>query len=288
VEFLFVYTKSSCRDLVTSLNVSRRSRAPDVRLFLNYLATSFLSKLGGHSPSKPAIKNETEHTSQHLDANTIVLWRVSIPVNESLKENVELDLVDEGQMPAVHRLLKVFSDVPRRSTDASSQPPPIGECEYLFLFRTPHNFQQLPTRIWTPNHGQSSILFVCCSEKTMVTKPIGALKDVIKEKMTHTFQRVEPIPSISGEFPFPSTITSRGMSTISHIVVRARYLRSEYLVQTSNQHFLRRQSCSYAHLSTLVVCTPERQTLSMDQGGWDKTLVSPLLSCTERLIDIVV
>ena len=59
---------------------------------------------------KKAIKDENEHLFQHVDAKTLVLWKVSLPVDESLKENL-INLSGEKLSLPLDRLSKVFSNV---------------------------------------------------------------------------------------------------------------------------------------------------------------------------------
>jgi hypothetical protein len=60
---------------------------------------------------KDAIKEKKQHTFQHVDADALVLWRVSVPDNEDLVETLR-DLVDEKSLSPVHGLSKVFSNKP--------------------------------------------------------------------------------------------------------------------------------------------------------------------------------
>src|ERR1700729_1040840 len=62
---------------------------------------------------KDAVKDKKEHAFPHIDADTLFLWKVSIPVNQNLTENLsKLDFVDESSLLPVKRLSKVFSDQP--------------------------------------------------------------------------------------------------------------------------------------------------------------------------------
>jgi len=65
------------------------------------------------SALKDAIKDKKRHAFQHVDADTLVLWKVSIPVSRSLTENLgKLDFVDEDSLLPVEELSDVFSDSP--------------------------------------------------------------------------------------------------------------------------------------------------------------------------------
>jgi Crinkler effector protein N-terminal domain len=64
------------------------------------------------SALKKAIKAEKQVAFQHVDADTLVLWKVSFPVDESLDGNLT-NLLDEESLSPVHGLLKVFSNLPK-------------------------------------------------------------------------------------------------------------------------------------------------------------------------------
>ena len=82
---------------------------------------------------KDAIKDKKEHAFQHVDADNLILWQVSIPVNRNLTEHLsKLDFVDEGSLLPVEELSDVFSDSPaRRHLHIVVRVPPAGECEWL-------------------------------------------------------------------------------------------------------------------------------------------------------------
>jgi hypothetical protein len=61
---------------------------------------------------KDAIKEKKQHTFQHVDADALVLWKVSFPVDESLDGNLT-NFLDEESLSPVHGLSKVFSDRPK-------------------------------------------------------------------------------------------------------------------------------------------------------------------------------
>ena len=60
---------------------------------------------------RKAIKDEKEHAFQHVDADNLILWKVSIPVNRSLTENLStLDFVDEGSLlPVKHSIQSQYT-----------------------------------------------------------------------------------------------------------------------------------------------------------------------------------
>jgi hypothetical protein len=62
---------------------------------------------------KKAIKDEKQHAFQEIDANTLVLRRVSIQIDENLERNLDkLDPGDGGQLSSGQKLSSVFSDQP--------------------------------------------------------------------------------------------------------------------------------------------------------------------------------
>ena len=77
------------------------------------------------------IKEEKSHTFQHVDADTLVLWKVSILVNRSLTQNLSnRTFADESPLLPVDELSEVFSDSPaRRHLHIVVSAPPASECE---------------------------------------------------------------------------------------------------------------------------------------------------------------
>jgi len=62
---------------------------------------------------KKAIKDEEKHTFQHIDADALVLWKVSFLVDESLEEKLG-NVVHEQSLSPVEDLSAVFPDCPIR------------------------------------------------------------------------------------------------------------------------------------------------------------------------------
>ena len=77
------------------------------------------------------IKEEKSHTFQHVDADTLVLWKVSVLVNRSLTQNLSnRTFADESPLLPVDELSEVFSDSPaRRHLHIVVSAPPASECE---------------------------------------------------------------------------------------------------------------------------------------------------------------
>jgi hypothetical protein len=58
---------------------------------------------------KRSIKDDNPESFCDVDARSLVLWKVSIPVNDGFKENVrKIKLRDEDALSPVDRLSKVF------------------------------------------------------------------------------------------------------------------------------------------------------------------------------------
>jgi hypothetical protein len=82
---------------------------------------------------RKGIKDEKEHAFQHVDADALLLWKVSIPVDRNVTENLsKLNLVDEGSLLSVEELSDVFSDsLTRKHLHIVVRAPPAGESDYF-------------------------------------------------------------------------------------------------------------------------------------------------------------
>jgi hypothetical protein len=78
---------------------------------------------------KKAIKEEKSQAFRDIDADSLVLWNVSVPFNRSLKGNVEqLSLVDDESLQPPDILVDVFpSGLEKRSVHIVVKRPPPGE-----------------------------------------------------------------------------------------------------------------------------------------------------------------
>ena len=64
---------------------------------------------------KRSIKDDNPESFRDVDARSLILWKVSIPVNDGFKENVSrVELKDEDELSPVDTLSDVFSEVPAR------------------------------------------------------------------------------------------------------------------------------------------------------------------------------
>ena len=77
------------------------------------------------------IKEENTPAFDHVPANTLILWKVSILVNWSLTQNLSnRTFGDESSLLPVDELSEVFSDSPaRRHLHIVVSAPPASECE---------------------------------------------------------------------------------------------------------------------------------------------------------------
>jgi hypothetical protein len=97
---------------------------------------------------RKAIKDEKRPAFDHVPADTLLLWKVSIPVNRNLTENLsKLDFVDEGSLLPVKRLSGVFSDQPEdEHLHIVVRVPPAGEYELLSFVITLHDCSSYPPK----------------------------------------------------------------------------------------------------------------------------------------------
>ena len=80
---------------------------------------------------RDAIKDKKRPAFDHVPADTLVLWKVSILVNRSLTQNLSnRTFADESPLLPVDELSEVFSDSPaRRHLHIVVSAPPASECE---------------------------------------------------------------------------------------------------------------------------------------------------------------
>jgi hypothetical protein len=88
---------------------------------------------------KDAIKAEKQPAFDHVPADTLVLWKVSFPVDGSLDGNLR-NLLDDNSLSPVHRLSKVFSNMPKEEylhivvkgpSIAENEDPPVSLANLL-------------------------------------------------------------------------------------------------------------------------------------------------------------
>jgi hypothetical protein len=76
------------------------------------------------------IKNKNKYAFEHVDADTLVLWKVSIPVDDNFKDSFNKhNFVEKRALVPVDRLSKVFASVPEEGhLHIVVKAPPIGAC----------------------------------------------------------------------------------------------------------------------------------------------------------------
>ena len=79
---------------------------------------------------KDAIKHKKKPAFDHIPADTLVLWRVSIHDVHNLPENIsDVQGVKEGPLSPMDTLSEVFSDAPKKKhIHIIVKPPAIGKC----------------------------------------------------------------------------------------------------------------------------------------------------------------
>ena len=86
------------------------------------------------STLKDAIKDKKRPAFDHVPADTLVLWKVSIAVNGNLAENLDPDIINDDPLLPVNRLSKVFSDPPEDGhLHIVVQAPPAGELDIVSI-----------------------------------------------------------------------------------------------------------------------------------------------------------
>src|SRR6516164_3588307 len=81
---------------------------------------------------RKAIKEEKKNALQHIDADTLVLWKVSISIHESPHESLsEQDLNKVAPLQPTDILSTIFSDVVEGHVHVVMKSPHTGECDSL-------------------------------------------------------------------------------------------------------------------------------------------------------------
>ena len=80
------------------------------------------------------IKEEKRPAFDHVPADTLVLWKVSIAVNGNLAESLDPDIINDDPLLPVNRLSKVFSDPPEdKHLHIIMQALPAGELDIVSI-----------------------------------------------------------------------------------------------------------------------------------------------------------
>jgi hypothetical protein len=87
------------------------------------------------SALQEAIRKKKEHGFKGVDADTLVLWKVSIPADGLAKEDPRiLDLDEDQSLSPLEELSEVFSvSLPRKHIHIVVRAPPVGEWAFVAL-----------------------------------------------------------------------------------------------------------------------------------------------------------
>jgi hypothetical protein len=78
---------------------------------------------------KEIVREKNKFSLEHMDAKTLTLWKVSIPIDGSFEENVKAEQDEETLSPA-QRLSRVFSHPPQDGyLHIIVQSPRISKCK---------------------------------------------------------------------------------------------------------------------------------------------------------------
>ncbi|KIM72338.1 hypothetical protein PILCRDRAFT_742219 [Piloderma croceum F 1598] len=133
---------------------------------------------------RKAIKDEKRPTFDHIPADTLLLWKVSIPVNRNLTENLsKLNFVDEGSLLPVEELSDVFSDsLSRKHLHIIVRTPPA-----VIYPNPPSQLQpQLNLNCLVLGHDASHVFPIEIAE----SKTVGALRKAIKDEKRPAFDHI--------------------------------------------------------------------------------------------------
>ena len=159
---------------------------------------------------KKAIKEEKKVAFQHVDADALEIFKVSIPVNEDGAAAIKRPLKHDPENGLQHlsvtvkRLIRVFEDLEDEHIHVMVKCPPAGECNSLWLMVA--TFNCISSIVSSVTHAAApsteSYLELNClvfgddychifPVKIAKTESIGSLKDAIKEKKKLAFEHVD-------------------------------------------------------------------------------------------------
>jgi hypothetical protein len=152
------------------------------------------------STLKKAIKGEKRPELNHLTADSLHLWKVSLPVDHNLRECLtDLDLADDSELSSVDDLLNVFPDSPTHKHVHIVAKSLVSERQSCGLSWHPLILSPLVARPALPStHPLTLNCIVQGDQLTEVftveipsTKNVDVLKDFIKDKKKHAFEQVD-------------------------------------------------------------------------------------------------
>jgi hypothetical protein len=85
---------------------------------------------------KKAIKEEKKPAFDHITADTLEVWNVSIPIDDDTNLEAQVNalrLHEKKPLLPLKELLKIFSDLDKGTLHVVVKAPPIREHRYLFL-----------------------------------------------------------------------------------------------------------------------------------------------------------
>jgi hypothetical protein len=96
---------------------------------------------------KDAIKDKKRPVFDHVAADALVLWNVSVPADEDFEENLKkLNLYSKPPLQPLTKLSSVFADQHLDDhLDIVVKAPPTGELETLSVFVILHDFISHPS-----------------------------------------------------------------------------------------------------------------------------------------------
>jgi hypothetical protein len=96
-----------------------------------------------------AIREKKRPELDHVPADTLILWKVSIPANEDLEEKLEkLDLNSKHPLWPLMKLSSLFADhLVDDHLNIMVKVPPTGEFERISAFVTLHDFISCPSEL---------------------------------------------------------------------------------------------------------------------------------------------
>ena len=108
---------------------------PDYVFFYNHNDV-FSVKIADTASVGGLIETVNKHVFQHVDAECLALWNVSIPGDINFEEKINnLDLANKEPLPHVLKLSEVFPDPPEEEhLHIIVRSPPAGECQGLWPF----------------------------------------------------------------------------------------------------------------------------------------------------------
>jgi hypothetical protein len=192
-----------------------------------------ITKTESISTLKEVIKGKKKNAFRHIDADTLIVWQVSVLGDSSLGQNLEeLSLSEESSLGPMQNLSELFSEPPiHKHLHILVQPPPVIQTS---LHSEP--LQLLELNCLIIGDSCNNIFTV----KIAKTESISALKEVIKEKKKNAFEHVDADTlivwqvSILGDISFEQNLGEINLSDESSLgpMQKLSRLFSEPPIQT--------------------------------------------------------